>query len=276
MVTLLCPVRGCGLPLDRKGPSVECAKRHSFDVARSGYVNLLQAHDKRSSRPGDSPRTIAARRRFLERGFENHVAEALVAELDLLDLEAHASLLDAGCGTGYYVGKLASTRDVECHGLDISAPAIDLAARTYPNCTWVVANADRFIPFREDAFDVVLSITARRNQAEFRRVLRPNGFVLVVVPAGDDLVELREIVLGRGLVESRVDRVAHELREGFTLVRRSDARRRVFLDAESAKDALAATYRGSRDSQGERVASLEGLFVTLSRDLLVFRQVARK
>jgi 23S rRNA (guanine745-N1)-methyltransferase len=271
MVTLLCPVRGCGLPLERTGPSFECTRRHTFDIARSGYVNLLQSHDKRSSRPGDSKEAIASRRRFLDRGFEHHVAEAVVDEIARLDLGRHAPILDVGCGTGYYGGTIAAAHDVDWHGLDISAAAVDLAARAYPNGTWIVGNADRVIPFADGSFDVVLSITARRNSSEFRRVLGSSGTVLVVVPACDDLVELRELVLGRAVVASRVERVVDELRDGFALMRHREVRRQVLLDVESARDALAATYRGLRDSQRNNVSSLEALTVTLARDLLVFR-----
>jgi 23S rRNA (guanine745-N1)-methyltransferase len=275
MVTLLCPVRGCGLPLDRKGATFECERRHSFDVARSGYINLLQATDRRSSRPGDSPEALAARRRFLEQGFETHVVEAVLAEIEHLGLAHQARLLDVGCGTGFYIGAIGAAHDVDCHGVDISSTAIDLAARTYPRCAWIVANADRFLPFPDGVFDIILSITSRRNASEFRRVVRPSGSLLVVVPAADDLVELREAILGRGVVESRVDSVVHDLRSEFALVRRTEVREQVFLDSQAALDALAATYRGGRESQRDRVASLEGLLVTLSRDVLVFRAVAQ-
>ena len=79
----------------------------------------------------------------------------------------------------------------DAHGIDISIPAIDAAARRYPGCEWVVANADRFVPYADRSFSIVLSITARMNAREFRRVLRDDGRLLVAVPAPEDLIELR-------------------------------------------------------------------------------------
>lgn len=44
-VALLCPVRGCGAPLARSGRALACLRGHGFDLARSGYTNLLQPQD---------------------------------------------------------------------------------------------------------------------------------------------------------------------------------------------------------------------------------------
>src|SRR5581483_10467326 len=94
-------------------------------------------------------------------------------------------VLDAGCGEGFYAGSLAQDTGCEAHGIDISIPAVDAAARRYPTCHWLVANADRFIPYADRSFSLVLSITARMNCSEFRRVLREGGRLLVAVPAPD-------------------------------------------------------------------------------------------
>ena len=83
-------------------------------------------------------------------------------------------------------------------GIDLSAAALDLAARADPLTTWVVANADRGLPLMSRSCDVVLSITARRPAAEIRRVLENSGDLWVAVPGADDLAELREMVEGQG------------------------------------------------------------------------------
>jgi 23S rRNA (guanine745-N1)-methyltransferase len=238
------------MPLHRDGHRFVCHNAHSFDIAASGYINLLQPQDRRSRNPGDSAAAIEGRRRFLDRGFAEPLQRAIG------DLMKEGPLLDAGCGDGYYLGSISI--DDRC-GIDISAAAIDLAARRYPDCQWVVANADRFVPYADRSFATVMSITGRMNRAEFRRVLVDDGRLLVAVSAPDDLVELR------GPSRDRVQRTIDSFAPDFELIERRRARAVADLDAESVRDIRAATYRPS-SSRAESPAH-----VTLSLDLLLFR-----
>src|SRR3982750_4806984 len=74
---LLCPVRDCHLALAREERRVVCAKGHSFDVARSGYINLLQPQDRRSRNPGDTAAAVDARRRLHDRGVTEPLLRAV-------------------------------------------------------------------------------------------------------------------------------------------------------------------------------------------------------
>jgi 23S rRNA (guanine745-N1)-methyltransferase len=270
MATLVCSVRDCGRALVQTGRTMVCERGHSFDVARSGYVNLLQPQDARSRTPGDSAETVAARQRFLDGGYESHVVDSVVSVVASLLPRPHASILDVGSGSGHYLAAIAASLDLDAHGLDISATAVDRAARSQPTLSWVVANADRRIPYASGSFDVVLSVTSRRNRAEFHRILTPGGALVVVIPAADDLVELREIVLGAGVAANRLERVVADLAEEFAFVRHVESRGRVHLEPDAARDALLATYRGVRSSQRERTLDLAALEVTLAREILVF------
>ena len=185
---LRCPVRNCHLELTRDEKRVVCLRGHSFDIARSGYINLLQPQERRAARPGDTASAVAARRRLHGRG----VTEPLrIAISQTVRATSSDTVLDAGCGDGFYLGGLYSETGCDAHGVDISTPAVDAAARRYPECEWVVANADRALPYTDQSFDVLLSITARMNAVEFRRVLRDDGRMLIALPAPDDLIELR-------------------------------------------------------------------------------------
>ena len=246
MPQLLCTVRDCHQPLQREERRVVCPRGHSFDVARSGYINLLQPQERRSKTPGDSAEAAAARRRFLGRGHAEPLLNAIRSMIPTA-----ATVLDAGCGDGYYLGSLA---DRGC-GVDISTAAIDLAARRYPDHEWIVANADRFIPYADASFDLILSITGRMNPDEFRRVGRK--FLLVALAAPDDLIELRG---SRG--RDRVQRTVETFSDGFELLKRDRATTVAQLDAADARDILAATYR---PRSGQPAA------VHLSLDLLLFR-----
>src|SRR5438046_9279534 len=168
MSALLCTVRDCHEPLTRAASGLICSRGHSFDIARSGYVNLLQPTDKRSKQPGDTAEAVAARRRLHDRGVTAPLLDAIVS---MANVSADDVVLDAGCGDGFYLGSLAGAG----HGIDISLPAIEAAAKRYPDCEWIVANADRFVPYGDATFTRGLSITARMKSSEFHRVIRGDG-----------------------------------------------------------------------------------------------------
>lgn len=263
MVTLLCPVRGCAAPMERRDRSWVCPNGHSFDIARSGYCNLLQPQDSRSKSPGDPKEAVLARRRFLEAGHGDFLLQALLEEIG-----ARSSVLDVGCGEGFFLGSLAKQQEMEAHGVDLSVPAIDLAARRWPEASWWVVNADRALPFADASFDLALSIAGRRPSRELRRTLK--GHLLVAIPGEDDLIELRAAVLGEGRLLGRAERTIAELAGDFELESHRTLRSVERLDEGAVRDALAATYRGARESQRKRLEEIGEMEVTLSFELLRF------
>jgi len=257
-LTLLCTVRDCHEPLAREARRLVCPRGHSFDVARSGYINLLQPQDRRSKQPGDNAAAIAGRRRLHDSGV---TAPLLRAIAETVAPSPSDVVLDAGCGDGFYLGSLARDTGFDAHGIDISIPSVDAAARRYPDCQWTVANADRFLPYAAGSFSVVLSITARMNAAEFHRVLGDNGRLLVALPAPEDLVELR------GAGRDRVPRALETFADGFTLQDQRRITTAAHLDPAAVQDALHAIYRPRRSGP------VEDLRVTFSLDLLLFRKL---
>ena len=253
---LVCSVGDCGMPLVREGQRVVCARGHSFDVARSGYINLLQPQDRRSKEPGDTAAAVQARRRLHDLG----VTEPLLRGIaELAAASPSDVVLDAGCGDGFYLGSLAHAIGFDAHGIDISTPAVNAAARRYPGCEWIAANADRFVPYAEHSFSLVLSITARMNAPEFRRVLREEGRLLIAVPAPDDLIELR------GAGRDRVARTVETFSNEFTLADRRRVTTTADLDAAAVQDLLLSIYRPIQKHP------LGAMRVTFSLDLLLFR-----
>src|SRR4029079_104960 len=141
----------------RAGRTYRCPRGHSFDVARSGYLNLLQPQERRSRHPGDSREAALARRRLFAAGH----FDPLLAAIAEAAAEAVApsrrqgslpAVLDVGCGEGSVLGALAGSRELEAWGVYISTGAIDLAARAHPDLHWLVANADRTLPFPARSF----------------------------------------------------------------------------------------------------------------------------
>ena len=164
---------------------------------------------------------------------------------------------------------LASLRSIASIGIDLSTAAAEHAARRFPALTWIVANADRRLPLVDRSVDLVLSLHARRNAAECARVLQPVGLLLVAIPAPDDLIELRAVVLGQGIERGRSDALLAEHEPFFRLVEQSSARERQRLGRESLLDLLRGTYRGERASAAGRIEALGSLEVTLASDFFV-------
>jgi 23S rRNA (guanine745-N1)-methyltransferase len=262
-------VRDCGLLLEPEQHMMVCARRHSYDVARSGYINLLQPQDRRSLAAGDSKAAVAARARLLAGGLGREAIERCIERAAALDLPATAVVADLGCGTGDALAALAAIRPIEGIGIDLSPAAVEHAARRFPDHTWVVANADRRLPLLDGSVDLLLSIHGRRNPQESARVLASAGFLLVAIPAPDDLIELRASVLGESVERNRAETVLAEHADRFALIERASARARRRLDRESVHDLLRSTYRGARRSAAERVQTLDHLEVTLASDILL-------
>jgi 23S rRNA (guanine745-N1)-methyltransferase len=233
-----------------------CPRGHSFDVAKSGYVNLLQPQERRSKQPGDTAEAVEARRRLHDRGLTEPLLRGIG---DLLAAAPEDVVLDAGCGDGFYLGRLAQEQGFTACGVDISIPAVDLAARRYPKVQWLVANADRAIPCVDGTFNGVLSITARMNAPEFRRVLKEGGRLLVAIPAPDDLIELR------GAGRERVERTIATFADVFRLVEQRRVTTTASLDAGAVRDVLLSIYR---PMQAKPAVAMQ---VTFSLDLLLFR-----
>src|SRR5581483_10720478 len=153
----------------------------TFDVAREGYVNLL-----RKKQVGDTREMLQARRSFLEDGFYQPLSDTLNALVDsyLREIPSPANVLDAGCGEGYYLGRLQRSLDQkEQHcflGLDIAKDGIRMAAKRYQAASFVVANLKERLVIADQAIHVLLNIFAPRNPAEFARVMVPAGRLIVV------------------------------------------------------------------------------------------------
>ncbi|MBZ5634789.1 MAG: methyltransferase domain-containing protein [Acidobacteriia bacterium] len=228
-------------------------------MARSGYINLLQPQDKRSKHPGDTVAAVAARRRLHDRGVTGPLLHGIG---EIIAAGPNDIVLDAGCGDGFYLGSLARQIGFDAHGVDISIPAVDAAAKRYPpseRVEWLVANADRFLPYADRSFSIVLSITGRMNAGEFRRVLRDDGRLLVALAAPEDLIELR------GTGRDRVDRTIETFAKDFALADRRRVTTAADLDAAAVQDVLLSIYRPMR------ALPPEAMRVTFSLDLLLFR-----
>lgn len=183
---LRCPV--CRSRLESAPRALCCPAGHTFNIARQGYASLLTGAGATS---GDDVAMVQSRDRFLAAGRYLPIREA-VARLAAVAVPRQGTVLDVGCGTGYYLaGVLDEVPGARGLGLDSSVPAVRSAARAHDRAA--VASWDVFRPFplADGVVDVVLDVFAPRNPLEFRRVLRPTGRLVVVRPTGRHLAELR-------------------------------------------------------------------------------------
>jgi 23S rRNA (guanine745-N1)-methyltransferase len=168
--------------------ALRCPAGHTFDIARHGYAGLLTGTRATS---GDDADMARARARFLSTGAYAPLREA-VARLAADSVPGQATVVDVGCGTGYHLaGVLDRLPGARGLGLDTSVRALRVAARAHDRAAAAAWDVFRPFPLADGVADVVLDVFAPRNPAEFHRVLRPAGRLVVVRPTGRHLAELR-------------------------------------------------------------------------------------
>ncbi|MGW5123505.1 putative RNA methyltransferase [Streptomyces sp. NPDC004069] len=168
--------------------ALRCPAGHTFDIARHGYAGLLTGARATS---GDDAAMVRARDRFLATGRYAPIRRA-VAHLAADSAPQRGTVVDVGCGTGYYLaGVLDQLPGARGLGLDTSVRALRSAARAHERAAAATWDVFRPFPLADQVADVVLDVFAPRNPAEFRRVLRPAGRLIVARPTARHLAELR-------------------------------------------------------------------------------------
>lgn len=199
MTTVLaCPV--CDAELTIHPTAAICPNAHSFDRARSGYLNLLLSNKKQSAEPGDSPAMMQSRRAFLRGGYYDEMAAAANAAVgEIAAGREGLHIADLGCGEGFFTARLqhalseAMSPAPACYGVDISRPGIKMAASYGRDIHWIVASVHHS-PFQPKSLDVALSVFAPIDAADVRRVIRDDGALVTVTPGPDHLDALRIII----------------------------------------------------------------------------------
>ena len=280
---LQCPV--CRKPLLPTATGYQCAAMHSFDAARQGYVNLVLAHKKHSKEPGDDPEMIQSRRRFLDLGYYNQVSDginaAIAAALSGSAGASGCSILDAGCGEGFYLQRLkealahgsAAHLPIEYHGVDVSKFAVRQATQRDRTMAWFVASIND-LPFLDSSLDIVLSVFSPANIMEFARILKETGSLVFVSPGPKHLNGLREIIypITREHEAPSIIEKAKELFSPATVARITYPLE--LTSNQTIMDLLAMTpYYWNIDRETKaKVAALERLQLDVDVEIRVFRK----
>lgn len=193
---LNCPIDAA--PLVLNGRVLSCEHGHTFDLAKTGYVNLLPVQNKRSKDPGDSKEMVAARQNFLNQQHYYPIVEAILCSWPDTHIDDGVRMLDAGCGEGYYLnemGKSLASKGIHAErtGLDISKWAVLAASKRDKSVSWIVGS-NASLPAPNARFDVVLCLFGFPVFSEFSRVLSDKGLLLLVESGADHLIELRNLL----------------------------------------------------------------------------------
>ena len=184
-----CPV--CQENLTLLESSLKCNNRHSFDLAKFGYVNLAPQIKQSANYDKEN---FQNRQEILESGFYQAILEVVS---DLLSNSKNAkTILDIGCGEGFYSRKLQESHlDKTFYAFDISKDSVQIAAKSEPNwaVNWFVGDLAR-LPIKDASMDILLDIFSPANYGEFRRVLSKDGILIKVIPTKNHLKEIRQKV----------------------------------------------------------------------------------
>ncbi len=187
-----CPI--CQENLTLVETSLKCDNRHSFDLAKFGYVNLAPQIKQSANYDKEN---FQNRQQILEAGFYQAILEGIS---DLLATKPSAkTILDIGCGEGFYSRKLQEVHpDKTFYAFDISKDSVQIAAKSEPNwaVNWFVGDLAR-LPIKDASMDILLDIFSPANYGEFRRVLSKDGILIKVIPTENHLKEIRQMVQGQ-------------------------------------------------------------------------------
>jgi 23S rRNA (guanine745-N1)-methyltransferase len=287
-----CPV--CGGTLIRENKSLVCPHRHTFDIAKQGYVNLLPPGKEKNAHTGDEQVMVKAIVDFLSRGYYKNISDRL-AELitEHIPTDTDAVLCDMGCGEGYHTTNIAdgvhrgTGKPVLAVGFDASKHAavyssrlsrslgmmpkdgvgaeIDSHVQTY----FMPANIFR-LPICDSSVGAAVSMFAPIAWDEVKRVLKPGGILAVVSSGRDHLIEMRNLIYD----EVRLSDFEPEAAEGFSLVASDELCYETIIETnDDIRNLFMMTpfYYKTTEAGRERLYSKESLKITVNVNYSIFK-----
>ena len=189
---LICPVCKNALFRDEKSYFCRGEKRHCFDISAQGHINLCPG----KSTGGDDKRAVRSRTEFLNLGYYRPISEKICEILG--DLSKDSFVVDAGCGEGYYTNNLALHMGAHLYGFDLSKEEIISASKSakrqgITNAMFCVGGIYN-LPVGDLTADAITNIFAPYAEAEFSRVLKDGGRLVVVTAGKNHLLGLKRAI----------------------------------------------------------------------------------
>lgn len=249
--------------------SLKCKSNHTFNMARPGYINLApQLKLKHYDRT-----LFEARRRIFEAGF----FEPLLNDLStMVESTQGRQFLDAGCGEGSVLIQLYQKHTekeknaLNWYGLDASKDGIYLAALNDEPIHWIVGDLAN-IPLRENTCDVILNVLSPANYASFRRVLKPEGWLIKVLPGPDHLKELRASMPETSKKQSEEQKVLGLFHHSFEIEEKKAVRYSIPVTSLEICDLIAMTPLMMHQEAEEVVNQLRRKNQDITVDVLVLK-----
>lgn len=241
-----CPLCQSPMNISFESNSLICTKNHCFDLSKNGYINLLP-HSVKSEYGKEM---LESRNILCKSGFFHPMTKS-VSDLIIKTMapfnKKSINMLDAGCGEGSHLKDILSATNINSKsnfkgiGIDISKEGIHIASREYQDAIWSVADLSK-MPFKNNAFDIVLSILSPSNYSEFNRLLSSSGFLIKVIPGSDYLLELRSILYNNTDKEQYSnERVINHFSNNFNIVATEKVNYSVSLDRSLFKHLIKMT-----------------------------------
>lgn len=267
-----CPV--CGEELKTEGRVYRCSNSHSFDCAKSGYVNLLTSDRMNTKNPGDNKLMVRARSLFLDKGYYSDLRKAICETVGSLGAD-EGVFLDAGCGEGYYTRGIseylsAAGSKLKIAGIDISKFAADKAAKRNKDAEIAVASVFH-IPMKDSSCDVLLNVFAPFCHEECLRVVKKGGYMILVIPDRLHLWELKAAVY-----ETPYENVPKkEDIQDFQFEGKVSVKNRIFLDnSEDIRSLFAMTpyFYNTGAEDREKLSHIDSLETKTEFEILIYRR----
>ena len=274
MNSMYCPK--CKKPLKRVNSSYICENKHCYDIAKSGYVNLLLPNQMNAKLPGDNKLMVRARRDFLNKGYYKKLLGELCSSVRKYAVKG-GTIIDAGCGEGYYTdGIYDAVKDLgaEVLGVDISKTALEYAgkrSKDKENLNYAVASVFH-IPTADKKADMFVTLFAPFCQEETLRVLKKSGILIMVIPAEKHLWELKSAIYDNPYLNEEKDYALN----GFELLEVVNCNDTITMDNnEDIMNLFSMTpyyYKTSKEGS-KRVAELKALTTQIDFDILIYRKL---
>ena len=232
-----CPI--CRENLTLVETSLKCNNRHSFDLAKFGYVNLAPQIKQSANYDKEN---FQNRQQILEARFYQAILED-ISDL-LANSETSTTVLDVGCGEGFYSRKLQESHpDKNFYAFDISKDSVQIAAKSEANwaVNWFVGDLAR-LPIKDASMDILLDIFSPANYGEFRRVLSKDGILIKVIPTENHLKEIRQKVQDQLTNKDYSNQdIKEHFQEHFTILSNKTASLTKTITAEQLQALLSMT-----------------------------------